>query len=150
MSLPLYVEPSPQMSTPCSVIAFTSIVPVTARGRSEPAPQLRLELRRRRRVGARDEDRVVARDRAGDLREPRGIERVGERGRVPAWRLDDEDRSGRGGGAQVLPQRRAELVEATEGGRAGRCIHELPLAVTHLRQPELRDVTRHGRLPGVQ
>ena len=31
MSLPLYVEPSPQMSTPCSCIAWTSIVPVTAR-----------------------------------------------------------------------------------------------------------------------
>ena len=31
MSLPLYVEPSPQMSTPCSRIAWTSIVPVTAR-----------------------------------------------------------------------------------------------------------------------
>src|SRR5262245_49616215 len=31
MSLPLYVEPSPQISTPCSAIACTSIVPVTAR-----------------------------------------------------------------------------------------------------------------------
>ena len=31
MSLPLYVDPSPQTSTPCSCIAWTSIVPVTAR-----------------------------------------------------------------------------------------------------------------------
>ena len=31
MSLPLYVEPSPQMLTPSSFIALTSIVPVTAR-----------------------------------------------------------------------------------------------------------------------
>ncbi len=31
MSLPLYVEPSPQMSTPCRAIAWTSSVPVTAR-----------------------------------------------------------------------------------------------------------------------
>ena len=31
MSLPLNVEPSPQMSTPSSCIARTSIVPVTAR-----------------------------------------------------------------------------------------------------------------------
>src|SRR3954452_15111649 len=31
MSLPLYVEPSPQMPTPCSLIARTSSVPVTAR-----------------------------------------------------------------------------------------------------------------------
>ena len=31
MSLPLKVEPSPQMSTPSSCMARTSIVPVTAR-----------------------------------------------------------------------------------------------------------------------
>ena len=31
MSFPLYVDPSPQTSTPCSRIACTSIVPVTAR-----------------------------------------------------------------------------------------------------------------------
>ena len=31
MSLPLYVEPSPQMSTPSSCMALTSNVPVTAR-----------------------------------------------------------------------------------------------------------------------
>jgi len=31
MSLPLKVEPSPQMSTPSACIARTSIVPVTAR-----------------------------------------------------------------------------------------------------------------------
>ena len=31
MSFPLYVDPSPQTSTPCSRIAWTSIVPVTAR-----------------------------------------------------------------------------------------------------------------------
>src|SRR5204862_139994 len=30
-SLPLYVDPSPQMSTPCSAIVRTSSVPVTAR-----------------------------------------------------------------------------------------------------------------------
>jgi len=31
MSLPLYVEPSPQIETPSCCIAFTSSVPVTAR-----------------------------------------------------------------------------------------------------------------------
>ena len=31
MSLPLKVDPSPQMSTPSSCIARTSIIPVTAR-----------------------------------------------------------------------------------------------------------------------
>src|SRR6478736_2741321 len=78
-----------------------------------------------------DEDRVVARDRAGDLREVRVVDRVGERDRETACRVDHE------------------LVEAPQVGRAGQRIDQPAVAVSHLDEPEPRDVARHRGLHGV-
>src|SRR5581483_657072 len=39
-----------------------------------------------------------------------------------------------------------ELADPAQVGRPGERVDELPVAVPHLDEPELRDVTRHGRL----
>ena len=98
---------------------------------------------------ARDEDGVVAGDRARDLGQRRLVDRVGERGGEAARRVDHEHRAGGCSLADPAAQRRRELVEPAQVGGARQRVDQPAVAVPHLDEPELRDVARDGRLDGV-
>src|ERR1044072_668852 len=65
MSLPLNVEPSPQMSTPSSCIARTSMVPVTARPRGVAVKYARPPARVGQEPHGAGDPAAVLRGRAG-------------------------------------------------------------------------------------
>src|SRR3954449_12162091 len=133
----------PRMTPVSSLTLISAPVPAKPALRSLPAPsslrrssevvlqaaELHRELSRGRGVGARDEDGVVARDRAGDVGERRGVDRVGEGGREPARRVHDEQRAGRDRLTHPPPQRRGELVGAADIRCAGERVDQLAALV---------------------
>ena len=100
-------------------------------------------------VARRDEDGVVARDRSGDVGQPGGVDRIGERSgearAVSARRAATRTASARPPSAE---RRRSARRAAPEIGRAGKRVHEPAFGVADLDETELRDVARDGRLHG--
>ena len=77
------------------------------------------------------------------------VDRLGERGREPRRRADDEQPVRRRHLARPAPQRARELVQPANVGGARERVDEPAVRVAHLDQPELRDVARDRRLDGV-
>ena len=107
------------------------------------------ELGRVRALADRDEDRVVAGDRARDVGQAGVVDRVGERGGEAARGVDHEQLAGRDHRAGPVAQRGGELLEPAQVGGARKRVDEPAVAVSHLHEPELGDVARDGRLHGV-
>ena len=93
-----------------------------------------------------EEDRVVARDRAGDRRVAALVDRLRERGGVPGRGLHDHELPGDLDADRVAPHRGRDRPEPVGVARARRRVDEPAARGAHLDEPELGDVARDGRL----
>src|SRR3990170_1505011 len=93
-----------------------------------------------------DENRVLAGDRAEDVRVPRLVHRLGEGAGIARRRLDDEEVVARVDGERPAAQREGELAMSVGVRGARRRVDEAAARRAHLDEAELGDVAGDGGL----
>ena len=111
--------------------------------------QLGAQRLRARPVAGREEDGVVAGDRARDAGMPALVDRLGERARVAGRSREDDERPGPLDAGRVAAHRDADRTEPVGVVGAGRCVDESARGGPNLREPQLLDVARDRRLHDV-